>query len=153
MNEAFICDAIRTPIGRYGGALAVGAHRRSGRDAAARADGAQSRRRLERRRRRDLRLRQPGGRGQPQRRAHGAAAGRPAGRGAGHTSTVCAARAWTRSALRRARSSAGEAELMIAGGVESMSRAPFVMGKADERVLAHQRRSTTRRSAGASSIR
>src|SRR5262249_54156520 len=26
---------------------------------------------------------------------------------------------------------AGEAELMIAGGVESMSRAPFVMGKAD----------------------
>ena len=26
---------------------------------------------------------------------------------------------------------AGEAELMIAGGVESMTRAPFVMGKAD----------------------
>ncbi len=26
---------------------------------------------------------------------------------------------------------AGEAELIIAGGVESMSRAPFVMGKAD----------------------
>ncbi|MCL1480385.1 MAG: hypothetical protein MH213_03200 [Marinobacter sp.] len=25
----------------------------------------------------------------------------------------------------------GEAELMLAGGVESMSRAPFVMGKAD----------------------
>ncbi len=22
MNEAFICDAVRTPIGRYGGALA-----------------------------------------------------------------------------------------------------------------------------------
>ena len=30
----------------------------------------------------------------------------------------------------------GEAELMIAGGVESMSRAPFVMGKADQRVFA-----------------
>jgi acetyl-CoA acetyltransferase len=26
---------------------------------------------------------------------------------------------------------AGEAELIIAGGVESMTRAPFVMGKAD----------------------
>ena len=23
MNEAFICDAIRTPIGRYGGALSA----------------------------------------------------------------------------------------------------------------------------------
>ena len=28
MSEAFICDAIRTPIGRYGGALAARAHRR-----------------------------------------------------------------------------------------------------------------------------
>ncbi len=24
MTEAFICDAIRTPIGRYGGAIAMG---------------------------------------------------------------------------------------------------------------------------------
>jgi acetyl-CoA acyltransferase len=39
--------------------------------------------------------------------------------------------AWTRSASPRARSSAGEAHLIIAGGVESMTRAPFVMGKAD----------------------
>ncbi len=30
----------------------------------------------------------------------------------------------------------GEAELMIAGGVESMTRAPFVLAKADDRVLA-----------------
>ena len=29
-GEAFICDAIRTPIGRYGGALARRAHRRPG---------------------------------------------------------------------------------------------------------------------------
>ena len=48
---------------------------------------------------------------------------------------------------------AGEAELVIAGGVESMSRAPFVMGKARDRLLAQRRRSTTRRSAGASSTR
>src|SRR5258705_542270 len=34
-------------------------------------------------------------------------------------------------ARRRARSSAGEPQFMIAGGVESMSRAPFVMPKAD----------------------
>ncbi len=47
---------------------------------------------------------------------------------------------------------AGEAELMIAGGVESMSRAPFVMGKA-ERPSSAVPRSTTRRSAGASSTR
>ena len=30
----------------------------------------------------------------------------------------------------------GEAELVLAGGVESMTRAPFVMGKATEAVLA-----------------
>ncbi len=47
---------------------------------------------------------------------------------------------------------AGEAELMVAGGVESMSRAPFVMPKAAEAFPAMPR-STTRRSAGASSIR
>ena len=32
----------------------------------------------------------------------------------------------------------GEADLVIAGGVESMSRAPFVMGKAGRRVFAHR---------------
>jgi hypothetical protein len=47
---------------------------------------------------------------------------------------------------------AGEAELMIAGGVESMSRAPFVMPKADTPFRAMPR-STTPPSAGASSIR
>jgi len=47
---------------------------------------------------------------------------------------------------------AGEAELVIAGGVETMTRAPFVMGKAD-RAFRGTRRSKTRRSGGASSIR
>ena len=46
---------------------------------------------------------------------------------------------------------AGEAELMIAGGVESMSRAPFVMPQGRERVLRAATRSTTPPSAGASS--
>ena len=48
MSEAFICDAIRTPFGRYGGALCDRAPRRSGGDADESADGAQRRRRLER---------------------------------------------------------------------------------------------------------
>ena len=40
---------------------------------------------------------------------------------------------------RGARHPAGEAQLMIAGGVESMSRAPFVMPKAETRLRARQR--------------
>ncbi len=47
MAEAFICDAIRTPIGRYGGGLRQGAHRRSRRDPhASELIGAQSEGRL-----------------------------------------------------------------------------------------------------------
>ncbi len=78
ITAAFICDAVRTPIGRYGGALA-----------SVRADdlGAIPIKALMERNakvdwaaveRRHLRLRQPGRRGQPQRRAHGGAARRPA---------------------------------------------------------------------------
>ena len=78
-RDVFLCDAVRTPIGRYGGALAK-----------VRTDDlaaipikalieAQSECRLGGARRGDLRLRQPGRRGQPQCRAHGGAAGRPAG--------------------------------------------------------------------------
>ena len=48
-TDAFICDAIRTPFGRYGGALSVGAHRRPRRDPAQGADGAQPQGRLGRR--------------------------------------------------------------------------------------------------------
>ena len=53
----------------------------------------------------------------------------------------------------------GEASLMIAGGVESMSRAPFVMAKADERVLArgedrgHDHRLALRQSADEGAVR
>ncbi len=111
---------IRTPIGRFGGVLSVGAPRRPRRHPPEGAGRAQRRGRLGGGRRRDLRLRQPGGRGQPQRGAHGAAAGRPAGKevsgttinrlcGSGMDAVIAAARAIK----------AGEAELMIAGGVES----------------------------------
>jgi acetyl-CoA acetyltransferase len=47
---------------------------------------------------------------------------------------------------------AGEIDFAIAGGVESMTRAPFVMGKAPE-AFSRSPRSTTPPSAGASSIR
>jgi 3-oxoadipyl-CoA thiolase len=77
-----------------------------------------------------LRLRQPGRRGQPQRRAHGAAAGRPAGQRARHHAQP-ALRLGPRCGRHAARAiRAGEIDFAIAGGVESMTRAPFVMGKA-----------------------
>ena len=78
MADAYICDFVRTPIGRYGGVL---------KDVRTDDLAAHPMRVLKERnhvgrlgpaRRRDLRLRQPGRRGQPQRRAHGGAAGRPA---------------------------------------------------------------------------
>ena len=57
----------------------------------------------------------------------------PAGDGArARRSTGCAARGWRRSSTARAPSRVGEADLVIAGGVESMSRAPLVMAKARE---------------------
>jgi acetyl-CoA acyltransferase len=131
MTEVFICDYIRTPIGRFGGALSPVRADDLGAIPAEGADGAQRRRRLGGGRRRDLRLRQPGRRGQPQRRAHVArcwpgcrkVSGTTVNRlcGSGMDAVITAARAIK----------AGEAELMIAGGVESMSRAPFVMPKAE----------------------
>ena len=110
----------------------LGARRRSRRHAAEGADGAQRRRRLGGRRRRRLWLRQPGRRGQPQRRAHVAAAGRPAGSRSGHDGQPALRLGHGCASIIAARAiKAGEAELMIAGGVEIMSRAPFVMPKAD----------------------
>ena len=105
--KPYICDAIRTPIGRYGGALVHGAPRRSRRAPLAGPAGAQPGRRLGRGRRRDLRLRQPGRRGQPQRRAAWRCCS-PACRRRfrARRSTACADRAWTRSAPPRARSGA-----------------------------------------------
>ena len=132
MRQVFICDAIRTPIGRYGGALAgirpddLGAiplhalMQRNPRVDWAAVDDVY------------LRLRQPGRRGQSQRRAHGGAAGRPAGRACpARRSTACAAPGSMPSISPRARFAPARAELVIAGGVESMTRAPFVMAKAD----------------------
>ncbi|SCU95359.1 beta-ketoadipyl CoA thiolase [Cupriavidus necator] len=130
MTEAFICDAIRTPIGRYGGSLSavrpddLGAvplkalmARNPNLDWSAVEDviygnanqAGEDNRNVARM---SLLLA-----GLPQS-VPGATINRLCGSGMDATGT--AARAIK----------AGEANLMIAGGVESMSRAPFVMGKA-----------------------
>ena len=131
MTDAFICDAVRTPIGRYGGALAtVRAD-----DLAALPLAALLKRnpipRPGRRRGGAAGLRQPGRRGQPQRGAHGALlAGLPVTVAGATVNRLCGSGLdAVCSAARLIR--CGEAQVMIAGGVESMSRAPFVMPKAD----------------------
>jgi acetyl-CoA acyltransferase len=130
MTDAFIVDAIRTPFGRFGGSLAgvraddLGAlpiaaliARNPGVDWAGR--------------RRLLRLRQPGRRGQPQRGAHGGLlAGLPASVPGSTINRLCGSSLDAVGMAARAIRT-GEAHLIIAGGVESMTRAPFVMAKAD----------------------
>jgi acetyl-CoA acyltransferase len=131
MTEAYICDYIRTPIGRFGGALSsvrpddLGAiplkalmARNANVDWAAVDDvifGCAN---------------QAGEDNRNVARMSLLLAGLPVGVsgttinrlcGSGMDAVIAAARA-----IR-----AGEAELMIAGGVESMSRAPFVLPKAD----------------------
>lgn len=131
MTEAFICDYVRTPIGRYGGSLA-----------SVRTDdlGAVPLKALAERNRSvdwaavdDVIFGCANQAGEDNRnvaRMSLLLAGLPveiAGAtinrlcGSGMDAVITAARAVK----------TGEAELMIAGGVESMSRAPFVMPKAD----------------------
>ena len=131
MTEAFICDAVRTPIGRYGGALAavrtddLGAipikalmERNPSVDWAAVDDviyGCANQAGEDNRNVARMALLLAG---VPDS-VPGATVNRLCGSGMDATGT--AARAIK----------AGEAELAISGGVESMSRAPFVMGKAE----------------------
>ncbi len=131
MTDAYICDAIRTPIGRYGGALA-----------AVRADdlAAVPLRALKNRNENvdwaaidDLIMGCANQAGEDNRNVARMAAllaglgecvpGTTVNRlcGSGMDAVTIAARSIK----------AGEANLVIAGGAESMSRAPFVMGKAD----------------------
>ena len=131
MTDAFICDAIRTPIGRYGGALAP-----------VRTDdlGAEPIR--------QLMARNPGvdwskidevtygcanQAGEDNRnvaRMSALLAGLPEDVPGSTINRLCGsgmdATGYAARAIRT-----GEAALAISGGVESMSRAPFVMGKAE----------------------
>jgi acetyl-CoA acyltransferase len=130
MNDAFICDAIRTPIGRYGGALKdvraddLGAvpikaliERNSGVDWRALDDviyGCAN---------------QAGEDNRNVARMSALLAGLPTDAPGVTINRLCGSGMDAVGTAARA-IKAGEASLMIAGGVESMTRAPFVMGKA-----------------------
>ncbi|MDH5558543.1 MAG: 3-oxoadipyl-CoA thiolase, partial [Alphaproteobacteria bacterium] len=131
MTEAFICDYIRTPIGRFGGSLSsvraddLGSvpiraliERNKGLDPAAIDDvlyGCAN---------------QAGEDNRNVARMSLLLAGLPETVPGGTVNRLCGS--GMDALIMAARAiKAGEAELMIAGGVESMSRAPFVMPKAD----------------------
>jgi len=131
VSEAFICDGVRTPIGRFGGALApvraddlaahplrVLAERNSGVDWEAVDDviyGCAN---------------QAGEDNRNVARMAVLIAGLPTSAPGATINRLCGSSA--DAVLQAARAiRTGEAELMIAGGVESMSRAPFVMPKAE----------------------
>jgi 3-oxoadipyl-CoA thiolase len=130
MKEAFICDAIRTPVGRYGGALS-----------SVRADdlGAIPLRALMERNKDvdwnavdDLIFGCANQAGEDNRnvaRMSALLAGLPEGVPGSTINRLCGSGMDAIGVAARAIKS-GEAALMIAGGVESMSRAPFVQGKA-----------------------
>ncbi|NIE68394.1 3-oxoadipyl-CoA thiolase [Burkholderia sp. Ax-1719] len=131
MTEAFICDAIRTPIGRYAGALAQ-----------VRADdlGAVPLKALmERNKEVDWAAiddviygcaNQAGEDNRNVARMSSLLAGLPQAVPGSTVNRLCGSGMDAVGIAARALKS-GETGLMIAGGVESMSRAPFVMGKAN----------------------
>ncbi len=132
MNDAFVCDAVRTPIGRFGGSLS-----------AVRPDdlGAVPLRALMARNPavdwaavEDVLFGCANQAGEDNRNVARMAlllAGLPETIGGSTINRLCGSGMdAVGSAARAIR--AGDTELMIAGGVESMTRAPFVMGKAAE---------------------
>lgn len=130
MPEAFICDAIRTPIGRYAGALS-----------SVRADDLASipiKSLMERNSSIDWACvddiilgcaNQAGEDNRNIARMAGLLAGLPETVGGATVNRLCGSGLDAIGSAARA-IRAGEADLVIAGGVESMSRAPFVMPKA-----------------------
>ena len=130
MTDAFICDAIRTPFGRYGGAL---------KDVRADDLGAVPIKALiERNPGVDWRAlddviygcaNQAGEDNRNVARMAALLAGLPVDAPGATINRLCGSGMDAIGTAARA-IKAGEARLMIAGGVESMTRAPFVMGKA-----------------------
>ncbi|MDN7865251.1 3-oxoadipyl-CoA thiolase [Burkholderia multivorans] len=130
MTDAYICDAIRTPIGRYGGAL---------KDVRADDLGAVPLKALiERNRDVDWNAvddviygcaNQAGEDNRNVARMSALLAGLPTAVPGATLNRLCGSGMDAIGTAARA-IKAGEARLMIAGGVESMTRAPFVMGKA-----------------------
>ena len=131
MNEVYLCDGVRTPFGRYGGALSsirvddlaslplkALVERNAGVDWAALDDvyyGCAN---------------QAGEDNRNVARMAVLLAGLPSSVPAATINRLCGSSLDAIGICARA-IRAGEAELMIAGGVEGMSRAPFVMPKAD----------------------
>jgi 3-oxoadipyl-CoA thiolase len=137
MNDVFICDALRTPFGRYGGSLATIRtddlaaisirslmERNSGVDWGALDDvifGCAN---------------QAGEDNRNVARMALLLAGLPKDVTGATVNRLCGSSMDAVGIAARAIKS-GEADLLIAGGVESMSRAPFVMGKADTAFSRH----------------
>ena len=131
MNQAFICDAVRTPFGRFGGTLAT-----------VRADdlaGLPLKALLERNpgldpaRIDDVIYGCANQAGEDNRNVARMAlllAGLPESVPGSTVNRLCGSSLDAIGIAARAIKS-GETQLMVAGGVESMSRAPFVMGKAE----------------------
>ncbi|MGH6945323.1 MAG: acetyl-CoA C-acyltransferase, partial [Geminicoccaceae bacterium] len=131
MAEAFICDAVRTPIGRYGGALAA---LRADDLAAVPIKALMARHaKVDWEALDDVLLGCANQAGEDNRNVARMAvllAGLPERVSGATINRLCGSGLdAVGSAARAIR--AGEAELIVAGGVESMSRAPFVMGKAE----------------------
>src|SRR5947209_1864550 len=131
MNDVFICDAVRTPFGRYGGALAT-----------IRTDDLAAiplRALMERNPQVDWQAvddvvfgcaNQAGEDNRNVARMALLLAGLPKEVPGSTVNRLCGSSMDAVSTAARAIKS-GEADLVLAGGVESMSRAPFVVGKAD----------------------
>ena len=131
MNHAFVCDAVRTPFGRYGGSLS-----------SIRADDLAAlplKALMERNPKLDWAaiddvvygcVNQAGEDNRNVARMALLLAGLPKEVPASTVNRLCGSSLEAVGIASRAIKS-GEADLIIVGGVESMSRAPFVMGKAD----------------------
>jgi len=132
MPEAFICDAVRTPIGRYAGALA----RVRTDDLAAAPIRALMQRnpKVDWSRLDEVYLGCANQAGEDNRNVARMAlllAGLPDAIGGVTVNRLCASGLEAVATAARAIRS-GDIEFAVAGGVESMTRAPFVMGKAQE---------------------
>lgn len=131
MKEVYICDGIRTPIGRYGGGLA---NIRADDLAAIPLKALKERNpELDLSQIDDVILGCANQAGEDNRniaRVSLLLAGYPTNVAGLTVNRLCASGINAISIATNA-IKAGESELMIAGGVESMSRAPFVMGKAE----------------------
>ena len=132
MTEAFICDAVRTPIGRYGGALS--SVRPDDLGAVPIAALMARNPDVDWERVDDVYFGNANQAGEDNRnvaRMSGLLAGLPVEVGGATVNRLCGSGLEAVTQAGRAIRT-GEAGLAIAGGVESMSRAPFVMGKAEQ---------------------